>query len=162
MVDNDASNYIMGYVYTDITGDRTVDVRDLSTVDNNALNYVSAQIPAGSDSQEPGWNKSGKTDMLKNSNDITTDIPAKFELKDNYPNPFNPTTKINYELPITNYVTLKIYDIGGKEIAALVNGQQNAGRYSVEWNASGFASGTYFYKIVAGEFSQVKRMILVK
>ncbi len=153
LVDNDALNYTTGYVSTDITGNRNVDAADLSIVDNNALNYVSAQIPAGSDLPESGFSK---------SKDLVNDIPAQFELKDNYPNPFNPTTNIKYNLPVSGFVSLKVFDITGREVANLVNENQKAGRFSVEWNASQFASGTYFYKIVAGDFTQVKRMILVK
>lgn len=165
LVDNDAFNYATGYISTDITGNRTVDVADLAIVDNNAFNYVTAKRPAGSDLPELGANKSSRSSKLSNSSksgEPEIEIPKNFELKDSYPNPFNPTTKINYELPLPNYVTLKIYDIAGKEVATLVNTKQNAGRYTVEFNGSNLSSGTYFYKIVAGEFTQVKRMILVK
>ncbi len=162
LVDNDALNYTIGYVSTDITGNRTVDAADLSVVDNNALNYVAAQIPAGSDSQEFQSSKSSRTSELSKSGELLNDVPEKYELKDNYPNPFNPTTNIKYDLPVSGFVSLKIFDITGREVANLVNENKNAGRFSVEWNASQFASGTYFYKIVAGEFSQVKRMILIK
>ncbi len=99
-----------------------------------------------------------------------TEIPKEFTLLQNYPNPFNPSTRINYELPIANYVTLKIYDVVGKEVATLVNEKQNAGRYSVEFDGSSFASGIYFYRIKAGDPSsgsghgilQTMRMILIK
>ncbi|MBK7158573.1 MAG: T9SS type A sorting domain-containing protein [Ignavibacteria bacterium] len=80
----------------------------------------------------------------------------------NFPNPFNPETKINYELPIANYVTLKVYDMTGKEIMTLVNENQNAGRYTATFNGSNLASGMYFYKITAGEFTFVRKMVLIK
>jgi hypothetical protein len=95
-------------------------------------------------------------------------IPREFTLFQNFPNPFNPATVINYELPQTSIVTLKVYDLLGKEIAAIVNGQQDAGRYSVSLNAVQYnmASGLYFYKIEAQgqtkRFVQVHKMMLVK
>ncbi|MBK8983002.1 MAG: T9SS type A sorting domain-containing protein [Ignavibacteria bacterium] len=92
----------------------------------------------------------------------TISIPNVFALLQNYPNPFNPNTIINYELAITNFVKLIVYDVLGNEVAVLVNDKQSAGSYSVEFDGSGFASGVYFYKLEAGEFSETKRMVLLK
>ena len=92
----------------------------------------------------------------------SANLPTEFALGQNYPNPFNPETKINYELPIANYVTLKVYDMTGKEIMTLVNENQNAGRYTATFNGSNLASGMYFYKISAGEFTFVRKMVLIK
>ncbi|MDQ3019365.1 MAG: T9SS type A sorting domain-containing protein [Bacteroidota bacterium] len=89
-------------------------------------------------------------------------LPAKFLLIQNYPNPFNPNTIINYELGITNYVTLKIYDALGKVVSTLVNQKQNAGTYKVEFDGASFSSGVYFYRLDAGNFSDTKRMVLIK
>lgn len=89
-------------------------------------------------------------------------VNYKYELNDNYPNPFNPSTTISYELAAAGFTTLKIYDILGKEIATLVNEKQNAGTYMVQWNASSFSSGVYFYKLQTDGFIQTKRMILTK
>ena len=86
----------------------------------------------------------------------------KFELKENYPNPFNPSTTINYELAKSGFTSLKIYDVLGKEIATLVNEKQDAGTYSLQWNASNYSSGVYFYTLQADGFVQTKRMILTK
>jgi len=88
--------------------------------------------------------------------------PDKFYLSQNYPNPFNPTTNIKYQTPKNSFVTLKVYNILGKEVATLVNDNKPAGFYTVAFNASSLSSGVYFYKISAGEFTDVKRMILVK
>lgn len=87
-----------------------------------------------------------------------------FRLYQNYPNPFNPVTKISYELRVTSYeiVSLKIYDVLGNEVAVLVNEKQSPGSYSVDFDGSNFASGMYFYKLSAGEFEQVRKMVLVK
>lgn len=86
----------------------------------------------------------------------------KYELAQNYPNPFNPATTIKFSIPSKNLVTLKVYDVLGKEISVLVNEVKEAGNYSVEFNASNLSSGTYFYEIKSGEFYTVKKMNLVK
>ncbi|MBK9403330.1 MAG: T9SS type A sorting domain-containing protein [Ignavibacteria bacterium] len=98
----------------------------------------------------------------KLSNESIANIPAEFALTQNYPNPFNPSTTINYELPASNFVTLKIYDLTGKEVMTLVNEKLDAGRYSATFNGSNLASGMYFYKITAGEFTFVRKMVLIK
>jgi hypothetical protein len=89
-------------------------------------------------------------------------IPDKYELMQNYPNPFNPVTAIRFTIPKEQLVKLSIYDITGKEVAVLVNEVKRAGSYLVEFNAGNLASGVYFYKLTAGEFSSVKKMMLVK
>ncbi|MBX7047321.1 MAG: T9SS type A sorting domain-containing protein [Ignavibacteria bacterium] len=99
-----------------------------------------------------------------NTENKVTAIPLEYKLSQNYPNPFNPTTKINYEIKNAGFVTLKIYDLLGREIVQLVNETKDAGRYSIDFNASKYmlASGIYFYRIKAGEFIDTKRMVLVK
>lgn len=89
-------------------------------------------------------------------------IPSEFELSQNYPNPFNPTTSIQFALPVSQHVTLTVYDILGREKATLIDGQFPVGRYVATWNASSAASGTYFYRLTAGAFTLTKRMILLK
>jgi hypothetical protein len=98
--------------------------------------------------------------------EINPDAPAGFELQQNYPNPygrmpFNPHTIIFYTLPESGFVNLKIYDIQGKEVAALVQEFQRAGRYSVNFDGSDLASGLYFYKIQINDFVNVKKMVLL-
>lgn len=90
------------------------------------------------------------------------DTPVSFSLGQNYPNPFNPSTTISYQIPMDGLVTLKIYDILGKEVATLVNEQKSAGKYEVKFNASNITSGTYIYKISSGNSVQIKKMILMK
>lgn len=92
----------------------------------------------------------------------TNEIANEFKLEQNYPNPFNPLTKINYELGVSNFVSLKVFNMLGKEVATLVNEKQNAGRYEVEFNASNLSSGVYFYRLETGSFSSTKRMTLIK
>jgi len=89
-------------------------------------------------------------------------IATEFRLLQNYPNPFNPTTKIHYELQFTNDVDLSIYNLLGEKIATLVSENQKAGYHQVEWDASNFASGVYYYSLKAGEFRDVKKMVLIK
>ena len=100
------------------------------------------------------------------SNAIEIGVPKKSELSQNYPNPFNPVTSIDYNLPFTGTVSLKIYDINGREIVTLVNETQTAGYYTVQFDASKFASGIYIYQITTDDgqdnFEMTKRMILVK
>ncbi len=86
----------------------------------------------------------------------------EYKLFQNYPNPFNPNTMINYKLPIMNHVDLSIYNLLGQKVVTLVDRQQNAGIYKVEWDATGFAGGIYYYRIHAGDFQDVKKMILIK
>ncbi|MEW6196410.1 MAG: T9SS type A sorting domain-containing protein [Bacteroidota bacterium] len=88
--------------------------------------------------------------------------PNDYHLGNNYPNPFNPTTVISFNLPQQEHVTLKVYDVLGKEVATLVEGVQNSGRHEVKFDASELASGIYFYTLKAGKFSQTNKMILVK
>ena len=86
----------------------------------------------------------------------------KFSLSQNYPNPFNPLTVINFKLPVKSQVILKVYDVLGKEVTVLVNEKLNAGSYEIDFNAKNLTSGTYFYRITAGEFVETKKMILIK
>jgi predicted GH43/DUF377 family glycosyl hydrolase len=90
-------------------------------------------------------------------------IPTKFELKQNYPNPFNPITMINYQLPITNHIQLSIYNLLGQKVVTLVSEKQKAGYHQVEWDASGFASGVYYYQLWTDSgIIQTKKLVLLR
>lgn len=91
-----------------------------------------------------------------------TKIPETYKLYQNYPNPFNPTTYIKFDLPNNVFVALKIYDILGREIKTLINEKMTAGPHTVEFNASNLASGIYFYRIIAGDYKEVKKMVFIK
>ncbi|MEO8665598.1 MAG: T9SS type A sorting domain-containing protein [Ignavibacteria bacterium] len=95
-------------------------------------------------------------------NEAVIGTPLQFYLSQNYPNPFNPSTKISYEVPADGIISVKVFDIIGKEILTLVNEFKPAGYYTEIFNGSNFPSGVYFYKVVAGEFVGVKKMIMVK
>jgi hypothetical protein len=90
------------------------------------------------------------------------DIPREFSLEDNYPNPFNPQTTINYQLPTDSDVELSIYNMSGRMIATLVNEHKLAGYHEIGWNASSFPSGIYFYRLQSGGFIETKKMVLMK
>ena len=93
-------------------------------------------------------------------NDYT--IPDNFSLSQNYPNPFNPTTTIEYELSATAYVTIKVYDILGKEVANLINEEKSAGSHVIAFNAANLPSGTYFYRLQTGKYTDTKKMVLLR
>jgi hypothetical protein len=93
---------------------------------------------------------------------ISEQVPAHFTLSQNYPNPFNPSTKIKFDIPKSDFVSLKIFDILGREVAALVNEQLNSGTYEAEFNGTNYPSGVYFYKLMAGDFTETKKLVLVK
>jgi len=104
-----------------------------------------------------------KKDLWKLSSlEEKRNVISSYKLKQNYPNPFNPETIIEYEIPEQSFVTLKVYNMAGKEIVTLVNQNKEAGKHSVNFNGKGLASGIYLCKIFAGEFQSVKKMILVK
>jgi hypothetical protein len=94
--------------------------------------------------------------------EIVFETPKVFSLEQNYPNPFNPSTVISYSLPVTGLVSLKIYDVIGREVATLVNEAKNAGSYQVTFNAGRLASGVYFYNLQSGNYTSIKKLVLMK
>lgn len=107
----------------------------------------------------------GEEELALNKNgEVETDfnVPEEFSLGQNYPNPFNPSTTISYALPNPEFVTLKVYNMLGQEMATLVNEQMAAGRYTVNLDASAFASGTYIYRLQAGSFVDTKKLSVLK
>ncbi|MEK9136423.1 MAG: T9SS type A sorting domain-containing protein, partial [Bacteroidota bacterium] len=89
-------------------------------------------------------------------------VPKEFSLNQNYPNPFNPSTAISYQIASPTHVSLKVFDVLGKEVASLVNEVKPAGKYEATWDAGDIASGMYFYRIEAGSFTSVRKMMLLK
>jgi hypothetical protein len=137
------------------------------------------QISAHTDSSEPGQYAyyfritsddplhktvvlSVHLDVLSGVGEVTDILPGEFQLHQNYPNPFNPMTTIQYELPRSAHVTLKVFDILGREMAMLVDADQEAGFKNVNFDAGALASGVYLYKISAGSFNAVRKMIIIK
>ncbi|MBK8553219.1 MAG: T9SS type A sorting domain-containing protein [Ignavibacteria bacterium] len=104
----------------------------------------------------------GNFEYFNLTEEVVIGVPDKFELSQNYPNPFNPSTNLEFGISNLEFVSLKVYDAMGKEVATLVNEIKPAGRYEVTFDGSNLGSGVYFYKIKAGSFTAVKRMILIK
>ncbi|MBK8984270.1 MAG: T9SS type A sorting domain-containing protein [Ignavibacteria bacterium] len=104
----------------------------------------------------------GNFEYFNLSNEVVIGVPTEFKLSQNFPNPFNPSTTISYEIPVDGAVSLKIFDMSGKEVMNLVDGVKNAGYYSINFNASNLSSGIYFYKLSANDFTSVMKMMLVK
>jgi hypothetical protein len=89
-------------------------------------------------------------------------LPKNFILEQNYPNPFNPATTISFSLPRKSFVSLRVFDALGREVAILLADELSAGTYSRQWNAAGLASGVYFYRLQAGLFSETRKLILLR
>ncbi len=133
--------------------------------------YTTGEVGAVMVSSLPGADTSlylvADAIMLKRSVEIsgineTPVTPRAFHLFQNYPNPFNPTTMISYQLPRTGFVELKVYDVLGRVVATLVNKQQAAGDHEISFDGSRYSSGVYFYRLTAGDYSAVRKMIMIK
>ena len=94
--------------------------------------------------------------------EVVNTIPSEFKLEQNFPNPFNPTTNISYSVAAPIMVTLKVYDVLGREIKTLVNNLQSPGNYTITFDARGLSSGVYFYRLSAGDFNVSKKLMLLK
>jgi hypothetical protein len=117
-------------------------------------------ITSTTDSLYVLYNLGGGTVGIKSEE--TEKIPASFSLEQNFPNPFNPSTTIQYSLPFSEKVSLKIFNLLGEEVKTLVDEYREAGKHSVQFNANNLASGIYFYKLQAGNFVETKKMILLR
>jgi hypothetical protein len=132
----------------------------MAFIQNSAVFNGSTPLTYGS-----GWSFTNNDTCLNNTvsvNNIVTEIPKDFSLSQNYPNPFNPVTMIKFALPKASFVTLKVYDMLGREVVELVNGQKSAGQYIVDFDASSLTSGIYFYRLESNGFVDVKRMVVLK
>src|SRR5437773_2956585 len=116
-----------------------------------------------------GWAVGAAGTVIKIGNDTlvgisnnNNQVPNSYKLEQNYPNPFNPGTEISFAIPKSGLVELKIYDIVGREVATILNENRPAGNYKVQFNASAFASGVYFYTLKSGDFTDTKKMVLIK
>ena len=117
-------------------------------------------------SPDPGllmaWGLRFNGDVTTGVEPVTGNIPEKFELLQNYPNPFNPVTTIKFDIPVASIVKLSVFDMLGREVKVLLNENKTAGSYSVDFEAAELSSGTYFYKISAGKYSDIKKMVVLK
>ena len=141
-----------------------------ATAQTSKMNGYCTDLPTG-DGCTANWNLTSLAyrsntcffidpgDKVKNKTGI---IPSVYSLSQNYPNPFNPITKIDFSIPKNGFVVLKIYDVLGREIKTLVNENKTAGYYTIDFNASEFSSGVYFYRLESNGYVNVKRMMLIK
>ena len=102
------------------------------------------------------------SELIVDVREPETNLPNQYSLEQNYPNPFNPATAIQFSLPRSSFVTLKVFNLVGEEVATLISENLRAGKYSTEWNAGHVASGVYFYRLVAGSFVETKKLLLLK
>jgi hypothetical protein len=116
-----------------------------------------------------GWASGDNGTILKTTNggvtsinQISNEVPGEFKLYQNYPNPFNPMTNVKFQIPNAGIVKLIIYDILGREAATFIDENLKPGTYEAEWDASNYPSGVYFYKILAGNYTETRKMVLVK
>lgn len=149
-----------GYQIQEVSGDNWIPYWPLPEAAD--MQYTNTSLKTGgTDGKpigDPGWFTGGYTGV----SETVSQVPDGFALYDAYPNPFNPTTQIRYSLPGNGFVTLKVYDILGQEVATLVSEKQNAGSYTLSFDGSVFASGVYFYRLESSDFSITKKMMLLK
>jgi predicted GH43/DUF377 family glycosyl hydrolase len=112
--------------------------------------------------KRPYWRDALIVDLVADLEHEILNLPNKYKLSQNFPNPFNPTTNIKYSIPSQSYVSLKVFDVLGREVATLVSKEQPVGNYEVEFDASTLTSGIYFYRIQARDFVETKKMVLMK
>ena len=134
------------------TGDVTFSVYDVVAVDQNgsalAMNPLNLTVRESMPSTTAGVN--GKT------------APSVFALHQNFPTPFNPSTNVSFSLPSQMFVSLKIFDVMGREVTTLASEELNAGTHKLQWDASGMPSGVYFYCLQAGSYTMTKRLVLLR
>ena len=134
--------------------------RTLSEVSPNGTLLYTLSLPAGQNSYRAF--RFNLNSVITNTGYNSAAIPEKFTLLQNFPNPFNPSTNINYAIPKGSNVKLTVFNLLGQEIATIVNKFQNAGSYSIKFDAGNLTSGIYFYKLEAGDFVEVKKMCLIR
>ena len=139
-------------------GDTTIRVMNDANNQTFTLNFDRQPVSLQFDPNSNIVLKQGTTILGIENNSV----PVKFDLSQNYPNPFNPVTKISYDIPNRSQVKIKVYDVLGNEMATLVNEIKEPGSYAVNFDASRFASGVYYYRIIAGDFTATKKMMLIK
>jgi hypothetical protein len=126
---------------------------------------VTIYVTGAAGGSQPAWNNGTSFNVTITSttgiNQIS-ETATTYSLAQNFPNPFNPTTNINFSVPKSQFVNVSIYDITGKLVQELVNSNLAAGKYNTTWDAANFSSGVYFYKIQAGDFIEMKKMSLIK
>ncbi|HUI31495.1 MAG TPA: T9SS type A sorting domain-containing protein [Candidatus Acidoferrales bacterium] len=148
------------YVTHDL-GKTWIDVNDSAFAGSSVTAMVATPKYLFVGTQSGAW-QIPISDVITSVNENLPPVPSKYVLYQNYPNPFNPSTVIGYRLPAASHVTLKVYDVMGREVKTLVNERQSAGSHSARFDAGSLPSGLYFYRIQAGNYSSTKKALLVK
>ena len=144
-------------------------------IDTSDISGTTAEIEDLAENTEYFWrvrseNSAGNSEWSEAAGFMTQiftsleegEVPSEFKLHQNYPNPFNPGTTIRYDLKTAGQVSIRVYDITGKEVMTLLNGKRSAGSYTVNFNASGLASGVYILRMTTPGFVQIRKMMLIK
>ncbi len=158
--------YIRGTEIFHSTDDGTSWVDEYTVQSGLSLNYM--DFPDNLTGCQTGWavGYGGSIHKMTSSSvtsvDNQSEIPAAYQLSQNYPNPFNPSTKFEFHIANSGFVSLKVFDILGKEVATLVNEEKPSGSYTINFDASGLKSGIYFYRLAINGFSETKKMILLR
>jgi len=152
-----AGHQLSSTVLVDMDTSRNVEFRGTFPTQGWSAGAISIQLSAGSYSNTY-WFELGTVSAVP----VQPPVPETFRLFQNYPNPFNPATTIRYSVPGTQYVSLKIYDVLGREVATLVNGVKQPGYYAVTWDASGYSSGVYFYRLMTHDQGVARKLMLMK
>jgi hypothetical protein len=142
---------------------------------NSQIYIYFSKLPGRTGSATTSWRVERISNPSQHSPDVTfgvttapigitqiSSLVKEFSLAQNYPNPFNPNTKINFAIPNSEHVSLRVYDMLGREVSVLVNNVLTPGEYEADFNAKGLSSGMYYYSLRAGEYVDVKKMVLVK
>jgi hypothetical protein len=135
-----------------------------TAVNNGLTNSNVTALAVSGSNIFAGTNTSGvwRREMPTAVKDDENNVPMLFSLSQNYPNPFNPSTTISFSLLSKSFVTLKVFDILGREVATIVSEEMPAGSYSRQWNAAKMSSGIYFYRLQAGAFTETKKLVLLR
>ncbi len=166
---NELTGWAVGYTYSNTRILKTINGGNNWNVFNGITATALKDVHAINDTTVIAIGEGGT--ILKTTNGGGTiiglthqeiQIPNNFSLSQNYPNPFNPQTKIKFDVPKASYTKLIIYDLLGREVTTLVSEELKPGTYEADWDAAEFSSGVYFYKIIAGDFREIKKMVLMK
>ncbi|MBK7255618.1 MAG: T9SS type A sorting domain-containing protein [Ignavibacteria bacterium] len=157
VLNGDSGRVLFSYNFGTATTNTVEQVSALKSIDGN----VSTEFLGGSRTGKLICFSGGPNGVI-GINNIAGSVPEKFSLSQNYPNPFNPVTNLEFGISKLGFVSLKVFDVLGKEVVTLVNEKLSPGIYEAEFDGSSLSSGIYFYKLEAGDFIETKRMILIK
>ncbi|MFI5211794.1 MAG: T9SS type A sorting domain-containing protein, partial [Ignavibacteria bacterium] len=133
-----------------------------STVDSMVIRWTNGAVDRSFNIQGNGRYTAIEGSGVIGIEPISGEIPVNYRLSQNYPNPFNPATKISFSIPNSEFVQLSVFDILGREVSVILSQNLKAGSYAADFNASSLTSGIYFYRLTAGNYTETRKMTLVK